>query len=214
MPRIYISAKNAVTGEPVAPDDKHFPILQAYAERYAEFLLAMDKDDDLAVIARVCALSEMHLRHAIEAHLAKPDLLNDTWSRMSFRLRVRLALAMDIIPVEMSLLFDAIGSLRNKVLHDNPKQGAISEPDVAKLLQALSPLKSSATTEEAAQLNALQDRFSQKPKYGALEPYQRDLRFALFLAYAVSVAAARRAAPSAEPPDATPTPGNLTRTES
>ena len=114
---------------------------------------------------------------------------------------MRLALAMDIIPAEISPLLDAIGSLRNKVLHDNPKQGSISESDVAKLLNTNTLL--TRTTEEAAKLDALRDKVSSaESRLAALEPHQRDLRFALLIAYAACRGAATQAAPKV------PTPGN------
>jgi hypothetical protein len=89
-------------------------------ERYGEFLLAFGSDDDLALLARVCALSELHLRKSLQAKLEKPAALDKAWGNISYWLRVQLAISMGVIREEVRPLLNAVGALRNKVLHDTP----------------------------------------------------------------------------------------------
>lgn len=155
------------------------PSPEAYEQRYLELLQATRNDDDLAFIARVCAFIEMYLREAIEAQLPNPALLQDTWKRgaWTFSLRFRLALAMNLIPENVAPLLDAITQLRNKVLHDS-QLGAISEPDVKKILKVLPSDLASRKLVPGSVFPA------------ALQPYQREFRRALLTAFSVCYEAA------------------------
>jgi hypothetical protein len=193
--KIEINATDPVSGERLDPEliAKHAPKLIAFAERYGEFLLAMGNDDDLALIARTCALCELFLREAINDRLAKPELFDDAWRRVSYWLRVRLALALDLIPIELKPLFEAVGVLRNKVLHDTP-QGSISEQNVAGLLAV-------APKEVLDQLDAARASVGVKnPKMAALPSYQRDLRIVLLVLYSTCYAASGRHKSFGKPP--------------
>jgi hypothetical protein len=198
MPRVPIQLVDSATGEPIDRETlfANSPgLAEATFDRYSEFMQAMVGDDDLAFIARVCALNEMHLRLAIDAHLAKPESLKETWRSISSRIRVRLALAMDLIPDYIVPLLEAISALRNKVLHDTP-QGAISERDVAKLLDVLPPENIMGVA------RAVTDQAFQTPLFAALQPHQRDFRFALLAAYVTCLGAAQHAARRAQQPEA------------
>src|ERR1035441_2645584 len=100
MPRVPIHLVDSATGEPIDRETlfRNSPGLAAATfDRYTEFIQAFAGDDDLALIARVYALNEMHLRQAIDAHSLSPRSVHK-WRSISYQSRVRMALDMHLIP--------------------------------------------------------------------------------------------------------------------